>query len=356
MVRLLRLCLSIVICVTISMPGWPSASLHAGLPISTRTTGWFENQALVQMRAINPTPEFSAQYSSEDFVRGATQFAEKVAANWKRARVGAPVDDLGSLSNRPSVHSAFAKFAFGKLLTLVQPENFNYAQLQTGAVRRVASKTLTAVLPISKAMRRAGRQLEGQKVAASLLDPEMTPLRAQNPALYWFYTVFGTHWEVLYWIPILNDRLHARLVARGRALAVPNARRIWSSAAVVSGLLFAGATILTPWLAIPAILGWAVPGAYVFSKAHRNLTASDRARIGVVGAVMGTLLLAPLSASLLGLPVPPLYGLHQTVVAVVWGLVLQAVPHAIHNVWALATGRRPAALLTPLLSAIRRSA
>jgi hypothetical protein len=86
----------------------------------------FEGKPVLIVRGLNPTPEFLATHSAEDFINGALEFLT-IAAQ-KRGdgtKIVAPLHDLGALSNRPEVHSAFDAFKIDGDVFLDIDENFN---------------------------------------------------------------------------------------------------------------------------------------------------------------------------------------------------------------------------------------
>ncbi len=93
-----------------------------------------ENKPVLITRAINPRDEFISEYSSEDFVKGAIEYAEKVA-KVKEASVSAPVKVPGSLTNRHGfIDIAIGKFVTGDAVKLNKIENFNGYDITNGCV------------------------------------------------------------------------------------------------------------------------------------------------------------------------------------------------------------------------------
>ena len=183
--------------------------------------------------------------------------------------------------------------------------------------------------------------------AGSINDEEMWARWGQmHPWMYRFYTILLVNWEVSYFVPVLNYLVHRQLVKMGKAREVPQAGKILLAGGLLSTAFLLGALFVTPWLAIPAILSWALASGYMFAGAHKGKSIRPRQRwaLGIVGIVLAVALATPWILFGIGHFVPLLLHPDTWKQALGWSIGLNFGGHSLYNLIALIFGWTPASM------------
>ncbi|MBI3013019.1 MAG: hypothetical protein HYY63_05270, partial [Elusimicrobia bacterium] len=185
--------------------------------------------------------------------------------------------------------------------------------------------------------------------------------------MLWFYDVVLAHWEIVLFVPILNKWVHKKLLEKGIVQEVTGGGLTVKGFWTVVGFSFWSLLATGHWIApilVAPVVWWALKSSYFFSGSHKGRKPLEYKAYRVLGFGMVGAFFVPAIFFALGIPLPlwgdfsgwlhgmgfpmPFWGeIASWNQALVLGVTLFSIVHALFNIFAPIFGVRPASLFIP---------